>query len=470
MNLQTLKISLSIKDRILENLHIVNLLQNSEIRDIMENITGNTFETAHDFLKYKILNYIKNTKYIKEIQCKDNQDIVQIIKNQEKIELRDTLIASIISSEKDKIDVSKCISINELKIILKDPAVLSIDDVEIINPFNDLKIKISSSNEIEKSFSVSNETKKNNKDFNNTFHIFISKKNKNNDLRKGDNLLMDFILYHELAHSSYAQILSNYDYDRNSNEINSDIVSIIKIINENDFSISQTNKLCNVILDYRAKTARYDKKTNLQSYMDGYANVRCHFTEESILNFKDFIKVDNNINYIKEIKDADLSSFAQIFHMNTKNLNNCIDIQSTVIKNYDIILETLLDNPLYFKTMKNDYNESHTNDLIGLTNYSEKELKKMNPVTVEYINKMKKNIINASRSSPHVFKDIFINYQLRTNFNNYIFKNENKKIIENNFSDIILKFENYKNNKSGLKLDIDSKTTSRQLLKKIKIN
>lgn len=478
MNIQTLKISLIIKDKILENLHIVNILQNNDIKETLENITGNTFESANDFLKYRVLNFIKNTKYIKNIQENDNKDVLDLIKNQKSLELRDKLISSIIDSEKNKVDISNCVDINKVRQLLKKNNIKEIERLEIINPFNDLKTTMSASSHSSHntSFSTLNKSKKNNKELNDIFHIFLNK----NIINIGDSnlfkvkdkndILIDFIFFHELAHSSYCQLLEVNEYEENLNEIDSDLVSIVKIIKENNLNIEDANELCNIILKYRSESSVFMKKPNGVSYMDGISRIRVHFTEESILNMKDFLRISGNIDYIKSINDKEISSFIQIFNEETKSLNNCTEFKELGTKESEFVLDTILNDSSFFKTMKNDYDSSHASEFSRFTDYSFEDLKRKHPATLDYINKINRNIIVSSRSNKNIIKDFYITHQLRTNFDNYIIKNENKIIDEKSYLNINIKFEDYKKNKENLSVDITSKTTSRQLKNKIKFD
>ena len=475
MELNTFKISLSIQDKMLENIHIIKLLQDNDFKKVVENLTGEKINNIGDFLKYRILNFIKNTKYIKNVIENDNEKFINIVKNLENLEIRDKLIDNIIEFQKNKNNEAISLKSPEdwndflLKIKSKDSLILN-----IINPFNNVTTSISMSLEkIENtSFLTTNTTKLYNKDLNDCFHVFLNKSTEKRvgfnifDKEKERSLILEFTLAHELAHASYSQILRNKT--NNEKEINSDMVAIIKTIKNNNFNVYDSKNLCNFLLKYRSKQATYKERQDGSGYMTGVPYNRTHFTEEAILNFKNIINEDN-LDYIKNIKDIEISTFCELFYENSKKLNNYVE-KDFNLSERQLVVETILNDPKFFITIKDDYDSSHASGLSRFSYNSFEVMKKNYPATKEYIDKINRNIMSVAKTNRSAFNDLYIIYNLRTNFKKYIEKTENVPINQNLFNDIKEIFNNYKINKDNLKIDVDINTTSKELRNKISLN
>lgn len=476
MELNTFKISLSIQDKMLENIHIIKLLQDNEFRKVVEDLTGQKINNIGDFLKYRILNFIKNTKYIKNVIENDNEKFINIVKNLNNLEVRDKVIDNLIKSNNNKNNNET----TELKtpedwknILLKIKSKESLI-LNIINPFNNINtsIEFSSMSEKETSFLITNESRLYNKDLNDCFHIYLNKSIEKKvgfnifDKEQERSLILEFTLAHEFAHASYSQMLKNNT--NNEKEINSDMVAIIKIIKNNDFDVEDSKKLCNFLLKYRSRQATYKEKQDGSGYMTGVPYNRTHFTEEALLNFKNIINEDNLV-YIKNIKDIEISTFCEIFYENSKKLNNYVE-KDFNLSERQLVVETILNDPKFFITIKDDYDSSHASGIYKFSDNSFEVIKKNYPATKEYIEKINRNIMSVAKTNRSAFNDLYIIYNLRTNFKKYIEKTENVPLNNTLFNNIKELFDNYKINKDNLKIDIDINTTSKELKNKISLN
>lgn len=451
MNLEAIKISISIRNKIEENLHLIKLFKDNDFNSAILNITKEKIKTPQELIKYRILNFIKNTKFIERKIEEDNKKFIEFLKYEERKHFRDKVFEDLI--KEDKKNYSMNIDKNFINKINKQFDIT----YTIYNPFNEcnINLKFYNGDNFDKSFLSINNTKIKNKEIKDSFSILINKNIKNRvnykifNIEEEKNLITLFTILHECAHCSFSQILKNED---NFKEKHSDLSALIYIIKINNLDLDNSKKLCDFILKYRSKTF----KLKLENYNSN--KIRNHFTEDSLLYFKSFL-TDDNLNYIKNIEDKHICVFSEILLENCTDLDLLINLEKEKRK---VILESILEDPIYFRQLKDDYDLNHAYEMSKISNFSMKELKNNYPATNEFIKMFNKKIIQKCLIDNESFKDIFINYKLKTDFKNFL--NSINLEIENT-QNVKEKFELYISEKSSINFSIDNKTTYNQLKK-----
>jgi len=470
MDIRTIKVALSIKEKMLENLHIIKELQNGDFKEKIEKITNKTFSTPTDFIKYKILNFIKNTKYIGKIIENDNIEFISFINSQSDLHIRDKILERLITNQPVDERILKLELKNDIDYILQNIIDKKDFSTNLMNPFNNIKTTINSfhTKKDTPSLLISNNTALKQKEFNKAFRIVINKnivdKTKFDifDYKKEEKLMLEFILFHELAHASYSQI-TRQQYNNNKNEKNSDMVSILKIIKNHDFDINETKDLLSLILKLRTKKAGL----NIHNILNNNTEIsRVHFTEESLLNLKSFLSNENNLNYIKSIKDFELSTFCEIVESNTIKLDKYTEKETNPNKRV-LIIKTIIEDSKFIETTKEDYDKSYTSNIKKCSSFIYSETEGAYTATKDYIDKINRRIISQCENNKNYFNDLYIMHQLRTNFDNYI-KTTEKELNIDISNNIKNEFENYQKNKSDIDISIDNSITVKQLRKKLK--
>jgi hypothetical protein len=451
MNLEAIKINISIRNKIDENLHLIKLFKDNDFNSAIFNISKGKIKTPQELIKYRILNFIKNTKFIENKIEEDNKNFIEYLKYEERKHIRNKIFEDLTKENKN----NNSINIDEN--FINKINLYSEEVYNLFNPFNELNInlKFYDGDLKDLSFLSVNSTKIENKEVNESFSILINKNIRNRvnykifNIEYERNLITLFTVLHECAHCSFTQILNT---EENFKEKHSDLSSLIYIIKMNDLDLENSKKLCNFILKYRSKTFTL----KLKNYNSN--KIRSHFTEDSLLIFKSFLTNDN-LSYIKKIENKDICVFTEIL------LESCnkFDLFSNFeIEKRKILLESILEDPLYFKQLKKDYDFNHAYEMAKISNFSIQELKSNYPATNEFIKMFNKKIIQKCLIDDETFKDIFINYKLKTDFNNFI--NSVNLEIEN-VKNIKEKFESYISEKSSINFSIDNKTTYNQLKK-----
>lgn len=116
----------------------------------------------------------------------------------------------------------------------------------------------------------------------------------------------DYILYHELAHAGYSQLLLNptVDFYNESckKEKNSDLSAIIKMIKNYDLNKEEAHELCDMVIKFRIELTKNNP-------ISVYSNEKLmHFTEDAIFALKQV--VDHDFGKIKEIPDKEIGRYA----------------------------------------------------------------------------------------------------------------------------------------------------------------
>lgn len=483
-NLQKIKSMLNINEKVKEHLHIVKLMQDENFKTVIENITNVKFDDPLDFLKYKILNQFKYSKYIQNLIIEDNKNIIKTIKYDiDDIGVRDNVLGQFLSGNVISTDTKTVNSCLDIKNILQqiDNSKLKKVNLTLLNPFNNLEVVscFDKSSKDAGSYIITYERAIFNRKTDNVFEMYLSYNSLKDvhgfnifDNKTESEIAFEFTLYHELAHASYGQILNKMDkvYD-NKGEINSDISAIIKIIKNHSFDKHDSLKLCDHILKFRASLTKYFKTADTaNSYFAGNNLVRTHFTEEAILNFKKFIVKSNDM--LRNIPDTDIPAFAELFVKNYSNSNDLVVNQSnndqSVLK---IMAETIINTKDFVNARKRDYAESYLVSHFPFQisdNIKDSINNMMNRVPSEFIEGTNKRLIKQCMKHTFIFKDIYIIHNLKTSFDSFT---KNCLCIDNNDNrhlSLIDDYNAYKESRKDNNYVIEDNFTHKQLTTKIK--
>lgn len=176
----------------------------------------------------------------------------------------------------------------------------------INNPFSGFTVpviltSISKSNKRSySSFYVANLYKK---DASKLFNIFINDKDINNGyvFFKNEYLTFKTILYHELAHSTLESLRNETDL---FHERVADIVSLIKVLKDEDFNLIEFKHFLKSLIMFRAYSYSYN------SYYTNKAFLDCHYTINYLLGV--YQLSEDNLNYLKAIPDLDLVTYVEL--------------------------------------------------------------------------------------------------------------------------------------------------------------
>lgn len=128
------------------------------------------------------------------------------------------------------------------------------------------------------------------------------------------NLFKDFVINHELAHLSLLQksFVLNYEKDherKHHSEIHSDISSIMKTSKDWNLSSEQIIDFCNSIIVWRV--GKYNLLEVFLANEKKEIPIK-HATDTFLIHFKEFLKSDDNINFIKSLSDSEITAFANL--------------------------------------------------------------------------------------------------------------------------------------------------------------
>lgn len=458
--------ALKIKSKIEENLHIVKIMKDNNFKEAIEKIAGVSFSTPMDFLKYKVLNYIKYSKYIDNLIKEDNNKVISSIKLEvDDLGLRDSLLSKFIKTDKENPIISYVNDFNDIEELLNN--IESADDeysCRLINPFTGLEIK---------SYFTKTPDKKSNSYMITNFDLLINNKqdeafimiinyahlNSNHDINPSDSklkkMVFEFTVYHELAHASFSQILNNTDYNKtNKGEVNSDVSAIIKVIKNNNLSIDESLNFCNHILKFRANHAKYydPSGSTSENFLKNY-DVRIHFTEEDLLHLKQFILSNNKM--LKTIPDEDITTFSEILVSSFKSNSPLLIEQKSSLSN-NIMIDSFIENPKFIEAFNDEYQQSY---LLQLPKH------KRDDTNLSNIKKSCESLKDFFSSNFSLFKDFYIVFNLKYNYDNFV---QNNLIDNPNVNkEIIERYSNYRFVKNNNNVEIPCNFTHFELKNKL---
>lgn len=174
------------------------------------------------------------------------------------------------------------------------------------NPFSGFTVPINlisrskSNKRSYSSFYVSNLYKK---DAATLFEIVINDRDIDNGyvFFRNEYLTFKTILYHELAHSTLERLRNESDL---FHERVADIVSLIKVLKDEDFNLIEFKHFLKSLIMFRAYSYSYN------SYYTNKAFLDCHYTINYLLGMYQLSEA--NLNYLKAIPDIDLVNYVEL--------------------------------------------------------------------------------------------------------------------------------------------------------------
>lgn len=122
-----------------------------------------------------------------------------------------------------------------------------------------------------------------------------------------DQVAFDFVLYHELAHAGYSQMVSKpFDITKTFDvechkEKNSDLSAIVELIQLYDLNQEEAQKLADMIIKFRVNSSA---ERNINSYVSDRDE---HYTEDAIFYLKKVIEQD--FDRLKTIPDKEIGRY-----------------------------------------------------------------------------------------------------------------------------------------------------------------
>lgn len=453
----------NIKVLIEENLLSINFIKDYGFNNIIEYIKENI--SFKEYLNFRALNIFKNEE---EIQRKIQEDNTNLFNSIIKLSphLADQYLESFFnlnkSSNRESLIISSSNDIVQLSEDIFDAGEGSYD-IKVLNPFTNnlidtrfLSYEKIPETIIDSSFMLPIKEKEQIRDGDKTHIMNISMYDTyfNKDVFtsikgiKPEILSLEFTLYHECAHASFAQMTNA---DKNKDEKNSDITAIIKIIKNHDLNQEESQELCNNIIKYRIKTNPTDPY--LEYTTDN--KIRIHYTTDAILSLKSVIKTE--LEEMKKIPDNKISRYSNfLIELNTQNESVLFGLSDHT---------TQIDKSVIQKAISDHYKET-TTDIIEIEDETNqistwlKELKEKEFEEILFDNKI-------------LYEDVLIQVKLKENFEETI-SILTKKTLQNNpmiGMDLRKIYNEYQTNQENVKVNISDTFNSKDFSKSInKIN
>lgn len=254
------------------------------------------------------------------------------------------------------------------------------------------------------------------------------------------------ILYHELAHAHFGNILTVLT---RTQEVNADISSIIYSIKQNNLSLDSAKKLIDYVLKMRIKTA------HLFYYTRGICNTtRAHRTEDALILFR--CLDESMLKSLKNIPTTDIVRYVIIWLQSVSEL--LINPYAIDFKNKNL-LSFLFYNNYNPVLMIGDKDIMWYIRSPYLKNYNQKvELFKrrfyLSPLTEEEMDIMKDFYLLNVLLNQDYFNDFMTSHMLVNDFDymvNNLFNKDDYKYV---FLDSLTAYEKYKNDRSNAMVNI----------------
>lgn len=282
---------------------------------------------------------------------------------------------------------------------------------KILNPFNDIVFDLEMQTEREHSQHANRvfTMDKNYHDINSLYVVqLVTNNTESLNISDDENynklVKFEYVLYHELAHTSYNQMTKVKEDDGNTKEIHSDLCSIIKVIKNHDMTGPEALKLCSAIFNKRLESASQSQ------YFGEKPTLRDHFTETGLIHFTS--SISRNMDKLKALRDNEIGDFVETF------------IQESVKQDMKI-LPPMENKPEFVKELVDKYIKEnigdnakdlmnhHIHTEIVNTKFYEKgqfKLKEMyTPETMKMAHdKIKMNMFNNMMRDDNVLIDIYL--------------------------------------------------------------
>jgi hypothetical protein len=263
-----------------------------------------------------------------------------------------------------------------------------------------------------------------------------------------DNRYINFknVLYHELAHAHFGNILTVLSQ---THEVNADISSIIYIIKNEDLSLNEAKYLIDSVLRMRVKTANLFRYT-----VQICKTLRAHSTEDALILFR--CMDEEVLNTLKKIDTTDIVRYVTLWLQSVSGL---------LVNPYAVDFE---NKHLVSFLFHNNYNpipmitDGETMCYVRTGN-----LKKLNdkfdlfkrrfyipPATEDEMDIMKGFYLLNIFLRPEYFNDFMTSHMLVNDFDyivNNLFNKDDYKYV---FLDSISAYEKYKNDRANAAVHI----------------
>lgn len=318
-----------------------------------------------------------------------------------------------------------------------------------LNPFSEKYILIELDPIIKKnksSYMVTNDTSIMKQKYFGSLKVVIKKSNVQDGNFKNEFINLKYILYHELAHAHFVNILSVLN---NHHEINADLSSIIYVIKNENLNVTESQSLIDDNLRMRVKTA------NLFKYGRHICNrKRIHSTEAALILFR---TIDEEmLNTLKTIEYTDIVRYVTIWLQSVSGL--LLNPYSVDFKNKQL-LSFLFHNTYNDKIMKPD------SETIGYIRSAHMK----NPYAVKKMFKKRFDLLPATDAELgfikefchlnalhrlDIFNDIIISHSLVNDFTYTVSQLFNKDDYKYMFLDSIEGMMLHKENRTNNVIDI----------------
>lgn len=463
LNSLTQKLNKSIQKNIQslskENLFSINLLKEVGLSTVITYIKD-SFQFK-DYLSFRALNIFKNEE---EIQRKIQEDNTNLFNAIIKLSphLADQYLESFFnlnkSSNRESLIINSSNDIVQLSEDIFDAGEGSYD-IKVLNPFTGnlidtrfLSYEKKPESIIDSSFMLPIKEKEQIRDGDKTHIMNISMYDTyfNKDVFtsikviKPEILSLEFTLYHECAHASFAQMTNA---DKNKDEKNSDITAIIKIIKNHDLNQEDSQELCNNIIKYRIKT----NPTNPYLEYTTDNKLRIHYTTDAILSLKNVIETE--LEEMKKIPDNKISRYSNfLIELNTKN-ESVIFGPSDHTKEIDMVV---------IKKAIDDHHKEITEDLIEIEG-------EPNQISTWFKEMKEKEFLDTLINNKILYEDVLIQVKLKENFEENINVLYQKSLQKNPMIGIELRniYTEYQTNQDKIKVNISDTFNSKEFSKSI---
>lgn len=460
----------NIKTLIEENLLSINFIKDYGFNNVIEYIRENI--PFKEYLNFRSLNIFKNEEEIQRKIQEDNTNLFNAIIKLSPY-LADQYLESFFnlnkSSNRESLIISSSNDIVQLSEDIFDAGEGSYD-IKVLNPFtgNLIDTRFLSYEKIpetiiDSSFMLPIKEKEQIRDGDKTHIMNISmydtyfNKNVFTSIKgiKPEILSLEFTLYHECAHASFAQMTNS---DKNKDEKNSDITAIIKIIKNHDLNQEGSQELCNNIIKYRIKTNPTDPY--LEYTTDN--KIRIHYTTDAILSLKSVIKTE--LEEMKKIPDNKISRYSNfLIELNTKNESVLFGLSDHT---------TQIDKSVIQKAIE-DHRKEVAEDFIEIDGEKIEIGDELNQIITWFKELKEKEFEEILFDNKILYEDVLIQVKLKENFEETISILDQKTLQNNPMIGMELRktYTEYQKNQDNLKVNISDTFNSKDFSKSInKIN
>lgn len=335
-----------------------------------------------------------------------------------------------------------------------------------LNPFSGKHVLIElnpiKKTENDSSYMITNDKTILKQEYFGSFKVVIKKSNVQDGNFKNDFNNFKAILYHELAHAHFVNILTVFSHEQ---EINADLSGIIYSIKQENLNLTETLSLIDDTLIMRLNTA------NFLHYSRHICNrSRVHATEAALILFRSMD--DEILNTLKTIEYTDIVRYVTVW---LKTVSGLLFNPYQVDFNNKKLLSFIFYNNYKSTLMKLDSESTGYIRSAHMRNsYAIKRMFKQRfnlaPATDEELGVMKEFCHFNALHRLDIFNDIIISHGLINEFNhtvNHLFNKDDYKYL---FLDSIAALKSHQENRTNNVVDIHFGYNKKELNNYIKSN